>query len=138
MGEALKIFESILRRNGKHITRARLGVFKTLYDTTPKSMNELHRILKHDIDRTSIYRSVELFEKLGIIHRIQIGWKYKVELSDIFVEHHHHISCLQCGRVIAVKEDERLEILIREIARANNISRPVHQIEIQGYCERCI
>ena len=137
MNDAMKIFESILRKNGDHITYARKQVFGALYGKDPQSMNELYRTLKDEIDRTSIYRAIDLFVRLGIVHKIQIGWKYKLELSDVFVDHHHHITCLRCGRVVAVREDERIETLIAEIARAHHMNSPIHQLEIQGYCERC-
>lgn len=137
MSESLKKFEAILRHNHHHVTRARQQVFLALQGKNPQSMNDLHTALKGVVDRTSVYRAIELFEAVGIVHRIQIGWKYKVELSDIFVDHHHHISCLGCGRVFSIQEDEEIERLIDQIAAKNNISRPVHQLEIQGFCQDC-
>jgi len=35
----------------------------------------------------------------------QIGWKYKLELSNAFQHHHHHLTCLQCGGVTPLPED---------------------------------
>lgn len=138
MNDALRILETVLRNNSLHVTTARRRVFVALYGKEPQSMNELHKATRHDINRTSVYRVIELFEALGVVHRIQIGWKYKVELSDLFVEHHHHASCVQCGRIFAIKEDVRIERMIAEIACLNGIHRPTHQLEIQGYCEHCI
>ncbi len=137
MDTALQTFTAILRKHGDNVTAARKQVFLAMHDKGPQSMHELSTSLMGVIDRTSIYRAIELFERLGIVHRIQIGWKYKVELSDVFVDHHHHITCLGCKRVIAVREDQRIEQLIAEIAATNHISAPIHQLEIQGYCERC-
>lgn len=137
MDSGLQTLEYILKKEKHHITVHRRAVFKMLYGKKPLSMHELHQELKHTMDRTSIYRTIELFEKLGIIHRIQIGWKYKIELSDIFVAHHHHIRCLKCGRIIELAEDKRIEALIADIAATNNIQNPVHQLEIQGSCNDC-
>ncbi len=137
MEDALCTFEAILRNNNDHITAARTAVFTALYEGGLQTMSELQAAAKEHADRTSVYRAVALFERLGIAHRVQTGWKYKVELSDIFVAHHHHISCLGCGKVFAIHEDERIEALIAEIARNNQMSNPVHQLEIQGYCQQC-
>ncbi len=137
MQDALKKFEQILRKNGDSVTAARRQVFTALYGHEPQSMLELQKRLDGKVDRVSIYRAIELFSRLGIANKIQIGWKYKVELSDVFIAHHHHISCLGCGKVFAIHEDERIEQLIAEIAAANNITQPAHQLEIQGYCSRC-
>jgi Fur family ferric uptake transcriptional regulator len=80
---------------------------------------------------------VELFEKLGIISRLQIGWKYKLELSDLFTEHHHHATCMQCGTVIALEEDESLENGIRLLAKEANFTLTNHSLEIRGLCSSC-
>lgn len=100
-------------------------------------MRDLEKTVASSIDRTSIYRAIELFGRLGIIHKIQIGWKYKIELSDIFVEHHHHITCLGCGKIIAIHEDTQIESLINEISKKQGFSQPTHQLEVQGYCAGC-
>lgn len=88
------------------------------------------------IDRASVYRAVELFEKLGIVQRLNTGWKYKIELTDKFSAHHHHLTCVQCGRTIALKESE-LEQFIDDIARGHGFVPEAHQIEIQGRCRDC-
>lgn len=137
MDDALLLFEKILRKNDLHITKARKALFEALWNSEPQTMHSLEEQLVPGIDRTSIYRSVELFTKLNIIHKLQIGWKYKVELSDVFVAHHHHISCLGCGKVVTVHENEAIEKIISDIAHANHFTRPVHQLEIQGYCREC-
>lgn len=133
----MKVFESILRKDNAHVTHARKQVFAALYGKGPQTMNELAAALHGGVDRVSVYRAIELLGKLGIIHKIQMGWKYKIELSDVFVDHHHHISCLGCGKVFAIHEDERIERLIAEIAAANHLAQPSHSLEIQGYCEQC-
>ncbi len=137
MKNANRTFVEILRKNSDHVTYARRQVFEALYGKHPQSMNELYRRLEHVVDRSSVYRAISLFEKRGIVHKIRIGWKYKIELSDIFMNHHHHISCLRCGRVVAMRQDYRLESLIFELAKENNFSEPVHQFEIQGNCWHC-
>jgi Fur family ferric uptake transcriptional regulator len=138
MNPALLLFEKILRTNSLSITNARKKVFLALLGNEPQSMRDIERSINKSINRTSIYRVIELFDKLGLIHKVQIGWKYKIELSDVFVGHHHHISCLGCGKVIAIHEDKSIERLIHELAATHNIQRPVHQLEIQGYCEGCV
>lgn len=90
-----------------------------------------------DIDRASVYRTVALFEELGIVQRLQIGWKYKLELSDAFSRHHHHMTCLRCGLVISFDETPELEQQLRWVAASNRFKMKSHQLEIQGLCARC-
>lgn len=89
------------------------------------------------LDRASLYRTVSLFERLGIVQRLYIGWKYKVELSDIFSHHHHHISCLGCGKIVAITEEAEIEQLISNIAAQHGFNAQGHQLEVRGYCATC-
>jgi len=90
-----------------------------------------------DIDRASVYRTISLFERLGVVLRLQVGWKYRLELSDIFHDHHHHATCLHCGRTTPLHEDPSLEKLLQTIARAHQFDLERHQLELQGMCARC-
>lgn len=100
-------------------------------------MNELITTLP-SIDRASIYRTVELFIELGIIERIQMGWKYKIELSDAYSHHHHHMSCINCGRLLSFAENHKLEDVLEEISKEYGFTPTAHQIEIRGYCKHCL
>lgn len=100
-------------------------------------MHDLAGLLEGVIDRASLYRVVGLFERLGIVQRIYIGWKYKVELSDVFAHHHHHISCLNCGKVVPIREEEQIEKLLSTLAARYDFKAQSHQLEIQGFCQDC-
>jgi Fur family transcriptional regulator, ferric uptake regulator len=128
-------FKALLKQNGQSVTRARLAVFRALLGQEPLSMPHLVE-RAGGTDRASVYRAVELFERLGIVHRLNTGWKYRLELTDKFNEHHHHLTCLNCGRTIAMNESEP-EQLISNLAAAHNFKPSAHQIEIQGLCEGC-
>lgn len=87
-------------------------------------------------DRASVYRSAALFEELGILQRIHQGWKYRLELSDAFAAHHHHLTCVMCGATTAINEAE-LELFIERLARQHQFVPKTHQIEVQGTCAAC-
>lgn len=48
-------------------------------------MYELYDLAKGHLDRASLYRIITVFERIGIVRRINIGWKYKIELSVGFL-----------------------------------------------------
>ena len=136
MSDATEQLETTLRRNGYSLTKPRRVVFDALQDQEPQVMQEL--VARCSIvDRASIYRTVSLFEQLGIIQRLQIGWKYKLELTDTFAHHHHHASCMRCGKVIPLPEDDRLEKQLYAMAKAHNFQLQSHQLELNGLCEDC-
>lgn len=126
-----------LSESGHSLTKARQNVFNALADSDALSMAQLVRKLEHKMDRASVYRTIDLFEKLGIVNRLQIGWKYKLELSETFAGHHHHATCTNCGRVIAFEESPELEAGIHELAKSLNFTLESHTLELRGLCPDC-
>lgn len=135
--DAKNLLEKVLKDNGYSVTKARLLVCAHLWNKEPHSVNELLHALDGAIDRASMYRTINLFERLGLIQRVYIGWKYKIELSDVFTHHHHHISCLSCGKIKAIHEESEIESLIKKLSSRYDITPERHQLEIQGYCSSC-
>jgi Fur family ferric uptake transcriptional regulator len=125
-----------LRKHDQSLTKPRLAVFSALRGKEPQTMAQLVAACPA-IDRASVYRTITLFERLGIVQRLQIGWKYKLELTDAFSHHHHHLTCLKCGRVISFDESAELRSELSRIAGANHFQMQGHQLEIQGLCNRC-
>lgn len=130
-----EILRHLLKEAGQSATQPRLRVFETLLGQEPLSMHEIVQRAR-GVDRASVYRTVTLFERLGIAQRISYGWKYKIELTDKFSDHHHHLTCVQCGKTIDIGEDD-LEVLISRLAARYNFVPTTHQIEIQGVCATC-
>ncbi|MDB5165826.1 MAG: Fur family transcriptional regulator [Candidatus Saccharibacteria bacterium] len=137
MDNSIELLEKTLRKNNVFVTNARKTVFLALLNSEPRTMQELESRINSKINRTSIYRVIELFIGLGIVHKIQIGWKYKIELSDIFIEHHHHISCIKCGKLISVHEHGEIERFINKVTQKYGYTNTSHQLEIQGVCSNC-
>jgi Fur family transcriptional regulator, ferric uptake regulator len=127
--------KDLLKRNGQSVTTTRLAVFEALSGQEPLSMHELVERVR-SADRASVYRTIDLFERLGIVQRLNTGWKYKVELSDKFAAHHHHLTCTHCGATTPMNEAE-LETVIDRLARNHGFRPMAHQIEIQGICSNC-
>ena len=125
-----------LRTHGQSLTSARQTVFAALQHQEPLTMRELVARCP-GIDRASVYRTVTLFEKLGVIERLQTGWKYRLELSGNYHEHHHHATCLRCGRSLVIQEDETVERYVASVASELGFTLTGHQLELQGYCTDC-
>lgn len=137
MPEPLEQFKTALKHQGQSLTRARLAVFNALQDKEPQTMREVVAACGGQVDRASVYRTIALFERLGIVQRLQIGWKYKLELSDSFHHHHHHLTCTNCGRTIPLPEDRQLEARLHTLSRSQDFTMKGHQLEIQGLCADC-
>lgn len=133
----LSLFQQVLTSNGFHVTKARLATFQALASLEPQAINDILAKTHGQIDRVSVYRNIELFEKLGIVQRIYVGWKYKLELSDQFIAHHHHLSCLKCGQVVDIQDEQHIDAFIAEVSQRFDFEPRRHQFEIDGYCHNC-
>jgi Fur family transcriptional regulator, ferric uptake regulator len=137
MTEPIEQLGTMLGTWAYSLTKTRRAVFAALQDKEPQTMQEVVAACRGQADRASVYRTIKLFEKLGIVQRLQIGWKYKLELSDRFHNHHHHLTCLKCGRLLPLPADEILEQRLRLLADRQNFRMQGHQLEIQGLCAAC-
>ncbi|MGB4967879.1 MAG: transcriptional repressor [Candidatus Saccharimonadales bacterium] len=133
---AQEIFEKTLLDNNQSLTKPRQAVFTALGHHRSLTLREIVAETK-DFDRSSIYRTLDLFEKLSIVVRIPQGFKHRFELGEDYHEHHHHATCSRCGASIALPEDELLEDRLRAIAAQRRFTLNSHQIELIGTCESC-
>jgi Fur family ferric uptake transcriptional regulator len=129
--------KSLLQSQGASLTKPRKAIFNLLFNQGPQSMQVLTQRAKGKVDRATVYRTVELFERAGIVRRLNIGWKYKIELSDVFSGHHHHMYCTNCGRTYDLPENPMLETMIDTVAAKAAFSPRNHQLEIYGLCQNC-
>lgn len=135
---AEKTLNDLLTAHGHSTTKPRTAVLLALLKSSePLSVSQLVAQLKDRADRASIYRTIDLFEKLGVIQRVYQGWKYKLELSDQFSEHHHHLTCTNCARTVNISEPEPLTRLIDQLGRDHGYRIAAHQLELQGLCPAC-
>ena len=135
MDSYVKNFIELLRTHHFSVTTPRKAVFEVLYSYGLQSMPQLISRTK-GVNRASIYRAVDTLERIGAISRVPQGFKYKLELSEKFLPHHHHIVCTECGRQSDI-EQSRLEELLISIAQANDYQLSSHKVELQGLCSHC-
>src|SRR5580692_6723290 len=129
MTDVIETFGQTLQQAGYSNTRSRRVVFEALQGQEPLSMHELVMACTKQVDRASVYRTISLFEKLGIVQRLQIGWKYKLELSAAFSHHHHHLTCTSCRQTTPLPEDKQLENRLLRLANKLRFTPQDHQIE---------
>lgn len=129
-----KLIQS-LKKSGLSVTQPRKVVFEALYSFGLQSMNQLISRCT-SCDRASVYRAVDVLEGIGVIQRVRHGFKYKLELSDSFLPHHHHIVCTLCGKAADI-EQSRLESLLEDIAVSEQFVLVSHKVELNGICIDC-
>lgn len=134
---AMDQLSHLLRAHGYSLTTARTRVFSTLLDShNPLKRGEIVARTS-EINRSSVYRTLELFNDIGITTTTIRGWTPYIELAEPFQAHHHHIICTNCGDTVSIKNDE-LEKLVGNIATRHNFSLSHHHIELSGTCSTCL
>lgn len=130
--------KSLLTERGYSITKPRLEVFRVLAaNEEPLNVTDIVARLSTKVDKVSIYRTIELYEKIGIVHRVWTGFKSKVELSEAFSPHHHHFTCIKCGKTTGLRS-EALEKELENLESDQHFKLTHHSIELKGFCEDCI
>ncbi len=128
---------SLLAAHQLRVTSPRQQIFSLLSELDrPLSIREISQHCPR-IDRTSIYRTLELFTRLQITIVIPIGWKHRYELAEPFKPHHHHLQCTTCKELIAI-DTPRLENMISDLATTHGYTLSHHHIELLGTCKKCI
>jgi Fur family ferric uptake transcriptional regulator len=127
--------DSILK-DGRHSkTPARLQIFEVLWHG-PQTAADLIQKLGERIDRATIYRTLTLYEGLGVINKIWQNGSEHFELSEIFVPHHHHAACVACGAIVDLTIPTIESELLKQ-ARSAGFLPVDHMIELTGYCANC-
>lgn len=129
-------FKKRLKSNGHFATAPRMKLFGVLLNHPNLTIKELiERTSKHD--QATAYRNITLFEKLGIITVTKYGWVTRIELTDDFHPHHHHISCTICGTIRSLPHSDDLEKSIERISRQSEYISQTHKLEVRGICPEC-
>ena len=119
-GPRLTILD-LLEKSGGHITSAEL--LSKVEEEAPS------------IGRASVFRTLELMVRLGIIWTsVQGGSTIHYMLMP--GGHHHHIICTVCNKLIEF-EDCRLGALMVSLERETGVHVEGHLLEVFGICQDC-
>lgn len=96
------------------------------------------------IGLTTVYRTLGMLDKAGAVNKVKAGdghVRYELK-SGTPEDHHHHLICMHCGRIIDYRDFEADELeLVRKteavLARKHRFQIYDHNIEFVGVCEKC-
>lgn len=132
-----KIIE-ILERKGVRVTSIRILVMEALTAASrPMSLSDLETVLD-TVDKSSIFRSLEAFEKHHAVHSIDDGTgsvKYEVcegEDECTVSDMHAHFYCEKCHKTYCLKEISAPVVDLPEGFEMNSVNYIV-----KGICREC-
>jgi Fur family ferric uptake transcriptional regulator len=88
------------------------------------------------IDPSTVYRTLDELEKLGLIHHVHLGagqagmWHLTVD------QDHQHLVCENCGKTVDVPANE-IELTYALLRKKYGFTPNTHHFTILGYCEDC-
>ena len=104
---------------------------------TAREVSDLLRESGSGVGLASIYRALELLERLGLIKRFDVGEGVgRYEPAHPSGEHHHHVVCDSCGTVEPF-EDEALERAIEGVSGKVGFEVAAHDVTLHGECPAC-
>jgi Fe2+ or Zn2+ uptake regulation protein len=95
-----------------------------------------------DIPRSSAYRHLVDLQQAGVVRRIAANDEFaRFELAEDLTEHHHHLLCINCGKVIDVTPTPSFERSVTkaltDLADAEGFEPQSHRLDVLGMCADC-
>lgn len=130
---------SRLRRHGYKATPQRLAVLDIIARSqehlTPLALHQKVRQEHPHIGLVTVYRTLNILVELGLICEVRAG-----EDSRSYVgrppEHHDHLICSDCGRVVDFTDCNVTE-LEQRLTRESGFAIEEHHLEFFGHCRDC-
>jgi Fur family transcriptional regulator, ferric uptake regulator len=85
--------------------------------------------------RASIYRALELLVEHGLVERVEVGDGH-ARFERTREDHHHHLVCERCGRLVAF-DDPGLERAINRLSDRLGVRVSGHEVLLRGECSSC-
>jgi Fur family ferric uptake transcriptional regulator len=87
------------------------------------------------VSRATVYRTVGILKEMGLINEV-IKFSNKTIYEVSLKQHHDHLICTKCGKIIEFSEEE-IEKLQDKICKEYNFKPETHRLEIFGTCKKC-
>jgi Fur family ferric uptake transcriptional regulator len=120
----------LLSRTSRHYSAK--DIYASLYKEYPR------------IGLTTVYRTLDLLHRSGLINKLILGegqarYEFKAGSKK---EHHHHLVCVNCNKIIDYNEFEKEELeLVKKtesvLSKKFNFFITDHNIEFLGRCAAC-
>jgi Fe2+ or Zn2+ uptake regulation protein len=136
------VAERRLRQIDQRYTSGRRAIIDLLLTAGhPVSIEDIAERLP-GLPRSSAYRHLTNLHAAGLIRRVTASDEYtRFELAEDLTEHHHHLLCLNCGKVTDVTLPAGLEQQVTDaitnLADAGSFQAHSHRLDVLGLCAAC-
>jgi Fe2+ or Zn2+ uptake regulation protein len=141
-GDVHSVAERRLRRADQRYTAGRRAIIDLLLSIGhPVSIGDISGSLP-GLPRSSAYRHLTDLEAAGLVRRVTANDEFtRFELAEDLTEHHHHLLCVNCGKVIDVTLpagfEQDVARAIGQLADAESFQAHSHRLDVLGTCAAC-
>ena len=103
---------------------------------TAIEIEDIMRAADRRVARASVYRILDLLAHHRLVTRIEVGegiTRYERAQPD---DHHHHLVCDRCGRLVPF-DDAAIEDAIGRLSGRVDFAVHGHEVTLHGVCELC-
>lgn len=140
VNEQVKILTELLEMEGYRLTTARQIIAETIVDSgghcSADELVDLVRERAPGVGRMTVYRTLDLFGKLGFVRPFYLGTG-AAHYALMDSGHHHHLICSSCGQIIEVDDCILGQLAEKRIGDRFNFDVQGHLLEFYGICDRC-
>jgi Fur family ferric uptake transcriptional regulator len=133
-------FQNFLGTQGLRLTQERVALVREIFSIHYHfEADELLLKMKQKsvkISRATIYRTLELLVKSGMVRRVHLGEDHYHYEHVSGNSHHDHLICTTCGSVIEF-HDPALEARTREICDKKKFTATFYNLQVLGICDSC-
>jgi len=137
---AKTIFREYLRSNGMLYSEQREQILDIFLKTEKHpTINDLYDLVKKkhpQIGLATVYRTMRVICDVGLARETDFGGSIRHFEHKYKHQHHDHLVCTKCGRIIEVMSPE-IEKLQETLVRKHKFKAIRHRMEIFGLCQNC-
>jgi Fur family transcriptional regulator, ferric uptake regulator len=136
------VVERRLRLIDQRYTSGRRAIVDLLVSAGhPVSIGDIAERLP-GLPRSSAYRHLTDLHAAGLVRRVTASDEFtRFELAEDLTEHHHHLLCVNCGKVIDVtlppSFEQQAADAISQLADAEGFQAHSHRLDVLGLCAAC-
>ncbi len=138
--EELERFKAFLGTQLLRLTRQRKAILREVFrhhgHIDVEELTSRMRNLEVGASRATVYRTLDLLAEAGLVKRVGLGRSQRYYEHVHLGEHHDHLVCTECGRIIEFYSEE-LEGCQSRVCSEQGFTPVSHTMTIFGKCSEC-
>jgi Fur family transcriptional regulator, ferric uptake regulator len=140
-GDPRDVLKTYITKHGLKTSRQRELIAEVFFESGGhlriEDLLERVRTVDPKVGQATVYRTMKLLTKCGLAEPRQFGDGHtRYEPAHEKEEHHDHLICTSCGRIIEFVNNQ-IETLQDRVAKAHGFVVTHHKMELYGVCADC-